>query len=110
MNKFRRKLITGLVLLVLLSPLGLILPSIFNSGEPWGEASGDKVRKELGYTPAGMKKNENIWKAPVKDYILGKEKMSVWGKSITYIGSGLLGVGIIAFCTFWLNKFYRHNE
>jgi hypothetical protein len=74
MNTFRRKLIIGLLFLALLSPLGLILPSIFKSADPWGEASGDKVGKDLGYTPKGMKKVEKIWKAPIKDYALGKRR------------------------------------
>jgi cobalt/nickel transport protein len=110
MNKFRRKLIIGLLLLALLSPLGLLLPSIFKSGEPWGESSGDRVEKELGYTPKGMKKDEKIWKAPVKDYALGKKDKPAWEKSVIYIGSGLLGIGIIALGTFWLNKIYKNNE
>jgi cobalt/nickel transport protein len=110
MNKFKRKLIIGLLILALLSPLGLILPSIFRSGEPFGESSLKQVEKGVGYTPEGMKKDEKIWKAPVKDYALGKEDKPAWEKSIIYIGSGLLGIGIIALGTFWLNKIYKNNE
>jgi cobalt/nickel transport protein len=110
MNKFKRRLIIGLILLALLSPLGLILPTIFKSKEPFGESSGGKLKKELGYIPKGMNKDEKIWKAPVRDYSLGKEEMPLWEKSIIYMGSGFLGIGVIALGTIWLYKTYKNNE
>ena len=110
MNSFRRKLIIGILILALLSPLGLILPSFFKSKESFGEASPDSLKKELGYIPAGMKKHEKVWKAPVKDYELGSTQKPLWLKSIIYLGSGLIGIGIIAAGTFWLQKIYRKDE
>ena len=110
MNPFRRKLILGLLILALLSPLGLILPSMFKSGEPFGESSGTQVKNELGYTPGGMKKDEKLWKSPVKNYSIGEKERPLWEKSLFYVGSGLLGVVIIGLGTVWLNKFYKNND
>jgi len=110
MDRFRRKLLIGILILALLAPLGLILPSLIKSKNTFGEASGDSIKKELGYIPKGMAKDEKIWKAPVKDYEVGSEEKSLWKRSIIYLGSGLLGIGIIALATVVLQKKYLHHE
>jgi hypothetical protein len=110
MHTFRRKLIVGILILALLSPLGLLLPGFFKSKEPFGETSADSLKKELGYIPGGMKKDEKIWRAPVKDYELGPDDKPLWKKSIIYLGSGFLGIGLIALGTLWLQKIYKDHE
>jgi hypothetical protein len=40
----------------------------------------------------------------------GNEDKPAWEKSVIYFGSGLLGIGIIALGTLWLNKIYKDNE
>ncbi len=110
MKTFRRKLVIGIIILALLSPLGLLLPHFFKSKVSFGEASADSLKTELGYIPAGMKKTEKIWKAPVKDYELGTQEKPLWKKSIIYLGSGFLGIGLIALGTLWLQKIYKNHE
>jgi hypothetical protein len=109
-DSFKRKLIIGLLLLALFSPLGLILPDMIKSKTPFGEASGDSLKKELGFLPTGLNKTEKLWKAPVKDYNISKKNQSMLGKTIIYLGSGLLGISIIAVATILLQKMYRKNE
>jgi cobalt/nickel transport protein len=110
MNKFKRKLLVGLVVLALLSPMGILLPHLFKSGEPWGESSAEKVSKELGYVPKGMQKVAKLWKAPVKDYSMVNADKPVWEKSVAYFASGLFGIGLIAVATLFLYKYYKNYE
>jgi cobalt/nickel transport protein len=103
MNKLTRKILLGLLALILLSPIGLILPEMFNGGDAWGEWSVETVAKDKGYVPKGMAKDASLWKAPVADYNMGKEDDPVWKQSGSYIISGLIGVGVIALaCFVWL--------
>jgi hypothetical protein len=110
MNKFAKKILIGLLAMALLSPLGIILPKMFHAGGAWGEWSTDKVKKELGYVPKGMKKDAELWKAPMPDYSNGKENNSIFSDSLDYIFSGLTGLAIIAFITWWLFKIYQKHE
>lgn len=103
MNKLTKKMALGLLTLTLLSPLGLLLPKMFDGGDAWGEWSTETVAKDNGYVPKGMAKDANLWKAPVPDYNLGNEDDPMWKQSGFYIVSGLIGVGVIALATLvWL--------
>jgi cobalt/nickel transport protein len=110
MNKFKKKIGLGLVILALISPLGIILPNWFHAGGAWGEWSTDKVKKELGYVPKGMEKNAELWKAPMSDYSNGKENNTLFSSSVLYILSGFVGLGIISLATWGLFKIYQRNE
>ena len=110
MRSFNKKLWVGLLVLALLSPLGILLPKVFNSGKPWGEWSTEQVAKDKGFVPKGMQKDANLYKAPIPDYNLGKNNNSVWKTSGSYIVSGLIGLGVIALISFTAVKFYRKNE
>lgn len=99
MPGFKRKMMMGLLLLALMSPLGIILPRMFNSGEAWGEWSADKVEKEKGYVPQGMQQEANRYKAPVTGYNI-KEEDSIWKQSGSYIISAIIGIGAIGLITF----------
>ena len=54
------KLITkfwiGIAVLIVLSPLGLILPDHFKAGSAWGEWGADEMQKLVGYIPKGLEK------------------------------------------------------
>lgn len=110
MNKFTKKIGLSLLILTLLSPLGIILPKWFNAEGGWGEWSTRKVKKELGYVPKGMKKDADLWKAPMPDYRIGKENTSLFKGSLFYILSGFVGIGFISLVTWWLFKNYQQNE
>jgi cobalt/nickel transport protein len=107
MANVKRKILIGLLALVLLSPLGLLLPEWFHAGKPWGEWSTETVAREKGYTPKGMQKDAALYKAPITDYNLGKESDSILKRSGSYILSGIIGVGTIVLITFGISKFYR---
>ncbi len=96
MKEVRRLWVTLLVL-ALLSPIGLFLPSLFRAGAAWGEWGLDEIRGMLGYAPAGMEKTANIWRAPLPDYALpGQQTASLSHLGVSYVLSAFVGMGICA--------------
>ncbi len=105
-----RKLWWGLILLVLLSPVGLILPELFKSGPAWGEWSLQEIEKMIGFVPEGLKKWADLWSAPFSEYnFSGWEKKGLFHSSLGYILSGLLGVGMVFLVTLLLGKWMRRK-
>ena len=103
--KPRKRLWWGLAVLVLVSPLGLILPELFKSGPAWGEWGLGEIESLLGFVPEGMKRLSDFWAAPVADY-----SQKSWGgqglakSGLAYIFSGILGVGVIVVLSFFVGK------
>jgi ABC-type spermidine/putrescine transport system permease subunit II len=89
MEKIYRNLAIGLILLIILAPLGLLAV-----GETFGEWSPEEVREKLGFVPPGLEQFSNFWKAPMPDYALpgGGESMTV--AAATYILSAVIGVAL----------------
>jgi hypothetical protein len=103
--KETKKLWWGLVLLILISPLGLILPEVFKSGSAWGEWHLEEIGKMLGFIPEGIKRLSNLWPAPVHNYnVKTWEGQGLAKSSLAYILSGALGVGVIVLVSFFLGK------
>ena len=98
------RLMIGLAVLVVLAPLGVILPRIFNAGEPWGEWGAETLEKLVGYLPAGLKWTAHLWRAPVPGYGLGPETASTAAKSAHYVLSSLIGVALAVCITYLLSK------
>jgi hypothetical protein len=109
MIKKYKKYLIFLAILAVLSPLGIILPKYFNAGDAWGEWSLETVKEQTGYEPEGMKKDANIYEAPVADYHPGKESDSLPRKSVGYILSGILGTVIILSLTFGISKLVKRK-
>ncbi len=95
MTPFQKRLLTGLLMMALLSPIGILLPRMFNAGGAWGEWGTDKIERLLGYVPEGMKKIAEIWKAPIHDYNFGGESSPVSTQILSYVVSGFLGTIVI---------------
>jgi hypothetical protein len=111
MTKFQKKLWIGLLIMALLTPLGILLPEKFKAEEAWGEWGIDKLEKLLGYVPEGLKKLADFWKAPIPDYNFGGEGASMTLQAISYIASGLLGIGVCAFVVFMISRFMaKHGK
>ena len=74
-------------ILIILSPVGIILPRYFKSGAAWGEWNSSEMRALIGYLPEGMGKFSSIWKAPMPGYA---------GDLFGYLISAMSGIVIIA--------------
>lgn len=82
----------GLAILVLLSPLGLILPKHFKAGCAWGKRGGENI--------------SSYWSAPIPDYAFkGWEEKSLVNLSLAYIISAVIGIFICVGAVLILGKF-----
>lgn len=110
MTKTQKKLWTGLIIMAILSPIGIILPAKFSSDDAWGEWGTDTLEKLLGYVPEGLRKYADIWKAPVQDYNVGGETAPMAVQIASYIVSGLLGILIAGLVIYLISKVLAKNE
>ncbi len=104
-----RPLWIALLVMALVSPLGLYLPEWLQAGSAWGEWSLAEVKRMVGYAPSGMERLSDLWKAPIPDYALhGQDEAPLAHRSISYILSALLGIGLCGGAAFvvarWLTK------
>lgn len=106
----KKKLWIGLLILTIALPIGIILPMKFNAEDAWGEWSGETVQKLIGFIPEGMKRDAEIWKAPIQDYNMGGEQSGLPSQAFSYIFSGLLGCALVAFIMFIIKKIIIRNE
>ena len=94
--KITTKLWIGIAVLIILSPLGLILPERFKAAGAWGEWSAEEIQKFVGYIPKGLAKLSSLWNAPMPDYAFkGWEEKGLLHSSIAYIISAVTGIIII---------------
>ena len=95
-----------IAILIILSPLGLILPEHFKAGSAWGEWGADEMQKLVGYIPKGLEKLSSFWKAPMPDYAFkGWEEKGLPHLSFAYIMSAIIGIGIIVLIVMVIGKF-----
>jgi cobalt/nickel transport protein len=93
--KITTKLWIGLGILILLSPLGLLLPEHFKAGAAWGEWGMDEIKELVGYIPKGLEKLAPLWNAPLPDYAFkGWELKGLSHLSFAYIISAVVGIVI----------------
>lgn len=110
-----KKLWVGIIILILLTPAGLILPEIFKSGGAWGEWGIDEIaewmkREGLNeYVPEGLKRLSEIWSAPMPDYAFSGWE-GVVSTSIAYIISGIIGVGLVVIVSILIGKFLARKD
>jgi hypothetical protein len=110
--KTTTKFMIGIAVLVVLSPLGLLLPAHFKAGSAWGEWGADEMQKLVGYAPKGLEKLSSLWSAPMPDYAFkGWEEKGLSHLSLAYIVSAILGIIVIAIVVLLIGKtLSRGNE
>ncbi len=100
-----KKLWAGIGALIVLSPLGLILPDRFKAGTAWGEWGVDEIQKMRGSVPQGIQKLSDLWKAPLPDYAFqGWEGKDLCHSSFAYFISAVVGIAIIAVVALFIGK------
>jgi cobalt/nickel transport system permease protein len=84
---------TGLAVMIVLVPLGLLAP-----GTAWGEWSAQELTSRgLAFVPQGMAKLSGLWSAPLSGYDLPTLKNAILG----YMLSGIVGTIVIGIVV-WL--------
>ncbi len=99
-----KKLWIGIGILALLSPLGLIIPSLFGAGGAWGEWGLEEMQKLVGYVPEGMQKLAHSWKSPLSDYKVPGQKQGIAIGSLGYVLSAIVGIAITAGAVYVITK------
>ena len=108
-NAKLKKLWIGIVMLILLAPIGLVLPELLKAGGAWGEWRIDEINKMLGYIPEGLKKLSKFWSSPIPDYTFFGWEAGV--KSyIGYILSGVIGVAMVIGLSILIGRFLMRKN
>ncbi|HMK43006.1 MAG TPA: hypothetical protein VK445_02595 [Dissulfurispiraceae bacterium] len=110
MSAFQKKLLAGLVIMALMSPLGIYLPQLFKSVDAWGEWSPEKLKELIGFVPAGLERLADLWKAPIPDYNAAGEGASFGAQAFWYVASALAGIAIGGGIAFLLGRALRRRD
>jgi len=110
MTIFKKRLIIGLIIMIILSPAGIVLPELFNSGDAWGEWGADDVNEMLGFTPEGMERLSSVWTSLIPDYNLFSEETPLYLNLISYIISAVIGSLLVFLFIRLILKFSYNNE
>ncbi len=109
--KITTKLWIGIFVLIILSPLGLILPGHFKAGAAWGEWGVEEMQKLVGYIPRGLAKLSSLWNAPIPDYTLkGWEGKGLSHLSFAYIISAVVGILITVLVILLIGKILAKKD
>lgn len=103
--KIISKLWIIIVVLIILSPLGLLFPKHFKAGAAWGEWGVDKIQEMAGYIPKGFGKLYGLWHAPISGYkFRGWEGKGLPALSFAYIISAIIGTLVVVGVVFLIAK------
>ena len=98
MERIVKNFAIGLVVLVILAPLGLLA-----AGETFGEWSNEEIHEKLGFVPEGLERLSSLWGAPLSDYAFSNDE-SQTGAIAAYILSGILGVAICGGLLYYVGR------
>ena len=90
-----------IAILIVLTPIGIVLPQHFRAGAAWGEWTKDEIKALGGYLPKGMEKLSSLWNAPMSGYAKG---------GLGYIICAILGVMVISGVIFIAGKFLNKKD
>ncbi len=93
-KKSRRNLAIGLILLILLTPLGLLA-----AGTAFGEWAPQELKDRVGFVPPGLEKLSDFWSAPISGY-------SIYGLNpvIGYIMAAVIGVALCMAILYFMGR------
>jgi len=105
------KLWIFIAILMVLSPLGLLVPAYFRSGAAWGEWGVDELKELAGYIPKGLERLASLWRAPIPDYAFKCcEGKSLLCQSCAYMLSAAMGILATAAVIFLLGSLLRRKK
>lgn len=85
-----KAMLIPLIVLVLLTPLGLLA-----TGTAWGEWSSEEIKRAVGYIPKGFAALSNRWNALMPDYSIPALGGGGVGAVVGYVFSTLIGMALI---------------
>ncbi len=94
MDKLQKKILFILLILCIITPIGILLPMVFDAGDAWGEWSAQTLYDMIGYVPQGLAKYSDVWDAPLTDYTMNSQDTSMVHQSGYYIVSGIFGATV----------------
>jgi cobalt/nickel transport system permease protein len=100
------RVLTTLLVLALLTPLGIVLPALFHSGGAWGEWTPRELATMVGYLPRGMANFPHFWRAPLPGYALPGQQAS----PLIYALSGLIGMAALGLVIFSLRTLFGRRK
>jgi cobalt/nickel transport system permease protein len=101
-----KKLVLGLVALVLLSPLGLLA-----SGTAWGEWRTGDLKSQLGFLPSGLNKFGDFWQHAIfRGYGVAGYNQTFWQQALGYLLSAFFALLVIGGLTLIIQRFMRKSE
>jgi cobalt/nickel transport protein len=108
-NKLQKKILIILLLLCFITPVGILLPMVFNAGDAWGEWSVQTVKELIGYVPKGLEKYSDVWNAPLPDYTVNMADTSIIHRSGYYIVSGIIGATVTYVAVLLISRLIVRN-
>ncbi len=100
-----KKLWLILLMLIILTPFGLILPKLFGAGGAWGEWGAQEIQKIIGYAPLGLKRLNELWRAPFSGYgVRGTGELS------GYLISALIGSVLVVVIGFLVGRMVARRD
>lgn len=100
-----------IIILIILAPIGLMLPEYFKAGAAWGEWGIDEIRQLAGYIPRGLERIASLWNAPMPDYAFKNwDKKPLPAMSLAYIISAVAGILVIVIVMLAIGKFLAKKE
>lgn len=100
-----KALIIPMLVLVILTPLGLIA-----SGTAWGEWGGDEINTAIGYIPKGFQSIADWWSAILPDYSIPVLGNGTAGSIAGYIISAVIGIALIALLILLLSIYVKKKK
>jgi hypothetical protein len=100
-----KKYIPAFIILILLTPLGLLAP-----GTAWGEWGLDEIKTKLGFVPQGMSRFSEVVKAIFPDYSVPGLDHNFFQSAVGYILSAVIGIGLIALFFGLFSKLCKKQE
>lgn len=102
-TKSYRRLWIAVAVLVILSPLGLLLPKLIGSSGAWGEWGAEGIEEIAGYLPEGIRRLSKIWNSPFPDYTVGAWQEGLKGYA-AYILTAVIGVLAVAIVSYLIGR------
>lgn len=84
----------ALGILVVLTPLGLWIPTLLKGGSAWGEWTPAQLQRTLGYVPRGLSGLRGVWTSMFPGYTVPGLTGAV-GETVGYVVAAIVGVAVV---------------